>query len=224
MSQFSLRGVGLSSTLTLINGRRAGMAPVSNDVGQSFFDINTLPVLMIDRVEILRDGASATYGSQAVAGVANIVTRKGFTGLEITGGYRKASNRAYDLSFAAGTETARGHVSIYGSWLEQDENFRTEFDWMIPRAIDPNGDGDIVEGSFDSGRGSPGSFRRGGSQCGRHLFPVSVGWFRHAPLSGCRLPGWRRLSERLAVPNGFLRPAHNDRCRAAGAVLQRRRI
>ena len=152
--------MGLSSTLTLINGRRAGFAPVSNDVGQSFFDINTLPVLMIESVEILRDGASATYGSQAVPGVANIVTRKGFTGLEISGGYRAASNRAYDLGFAWGIETPRGHVSLYGAWLKQDENFRTDFDWMIPRAIEPDGDGDIVEGSFDSGRGSPGSFRR----------------------------------------------------------------
>ena len=160
VAQFSLRGVGLSSTLTLVNGRRAGFAPVSNDVGQSFFDINTLPVLMIERVEILRDGASATYGSQAVAGVANIVTRKGFTGLELAGGYRVATNRAYDLGFASGFETPRGHIGLYGTWYEQDENFRTEFDWMIPRAIDPNGDGDIVEGSFDSGRGSPGSFRR----------------------------------------------------------------
>ena len=85
--------MGLSSTLTLINGRRAGVAPVSNDVGQSFFDINTLPVLLIERVEILRDGASATYGSQAVAGVANVVTRKAFTGLEITGGYRAAATK-----------------------------------------------------------------------------------------------------------------------------------
>ena len=160
VSQFSLRGVGLSSTLTLINGRRAGIAPVSNDVGQSFFDINTLPVLLIERVEILRDGASATYGSQAVAGVANIVTRRGFTGLEISGGYRDASNRAYDLGFASGVEMSRGHVSLYGAWLAQDENFRTDFDWLIPRVIDPDGDGDIVDGSFDSGRGSPGSFRR----------------------------------------------------------------
>ncbi len=159
VSQFSLRGLGLSSTLTLVNGRRAGFAPIS-DVGQSFFDINTLPVLMIDRVEILRDGASATYGSQAVAGVANIVTRRGFTGLEIAGGYRDASNRAYDVGFASGFETARGHVNLYGAWYEQDENFRTEFDWMFPRVIDPDGDGDIVDGSLDSGRGSPGSFRR----------------------------------------------------------------
>ena len=175
VSQFSLRGVGLSSTLTLVNGRRAGFAPVSNDVGQSFFDINTLPVLMIDRVEILRDGASATYGSQAVAGVANIVTRKGFTGLEITGGYREASNTAYDLGFAAGLEAPRGYVSLYGAWLKQDENFRTEFGWMIPRAIDPDGDGDIVEGSFDSGRGSPGSFRRAVANAGGTYSPFQVG-------------------------------------------------
>ena len=175
VAQFSLRGVGLSSTLTLINGRRAGFAPVSNDVGQSFFDINSLPVLLIERVEILRDGASATYGSQAVAGVANIVTRKGFTGLEITGGYRSASNRAYDLGFASGIEMARGHVSLHGAWLKQDENFRTEFDWMIPRAIDPDGDGDIVEGSFDSGRGSPGSFRRAVANPDGTYSPFRVG-------------------------------------------------
>ena len=175
VSQFSLRGVGLSSTLTLVNGRRAGFAPVSDDVGQSFFDINTLPVLMIDRVEILRDGASATYGSQAVAGVANIVTRRGFTGLEIAGGYRDATNRAYDLGFASGFETARGHVNLYGAWYEQDENFRTDFDWMIPRVIDPDGDGDIVDGSFDSGRGSPGSFRRAVANPDGTYAPYQVG-------------------------------------------------
>ena len=174
VAQFSLRGVGLSSTLTLVNGRRAGFAPVSNDVGQSFFDINTLPVLMIERVEILRDGASATYGSQAVAGVANIVTRKHLTGLELAGGYRDATNRAYDLGFASGFETTRGAISLYGTWYEQDENFRTEFDWMIPRAIDPDGDGDIVEGSFDSGRGSPGSFRRAVAKADGTYSPYQV--------------------------------------------------
>ena len=191
VAQFSLRGVGLSSTLTLINGRRAGFAPVSNDVGQSFFDINTLPVLMIERVEILRDGASATYGSQAVAGVANIVTRKGFTGLELAGGYRDATNRAYDLGFASGFETARGHIGLYGAWYEQDENFRTEFDWMIPRAIDPDGDGDIVEGSFDSGRGSPGSFRRAVAKADGTYSPYQVGGLDtpRFPDADCRAGG-----------------------------------
>ena len=191
VSQFSLRGVGLSSTLTLINGRRAGFAPVSNDVGQSFFDINSLPVLLIERVEILRDGASATYGSQAVAGVANIVTRKGFTGLELSGGYRSASNDTYDLAFASGIETSRGHASLYGAWLRQDENFRTEFDWLIPRAIDPDGDGNIVEGSFDSGRGSPGSFRRAAVTSDGRFVPLQLGGFAapRFPDPDCRAGG-----------------------------------
>ena len=191
VSQFSLRGVGLSSTLTLVNGRRAGFAPVSNDVGQSFFDINTLPVLMIERVEILRDGASATYGSQAVAGVANIVTRKGFAGFELAGGYRNATNRARDLGFATGFETTRGHIGLYGTWYEQDENFRTEFDWMIPRAIDPDGDGNIVEGSFDSGRGSPGSFRRAVAKADGTYSPYQVGGMDtpRYPDADCRAGG-----------------------------------
>ena len=174
VSQFSLRGVGLSSTLTLINGRRGGFAPVSNDVGQSFFDINTLPMTMIERVEILRDGASATYGSQAVAGVANIVTRNSFTGLEVVGGYRTASNHAWDLGFAAGFAGPRGGVRLFGAWLGQDENFRTEFDWLIPRAVDPDGDGDIIDGSFDSGRGSPGSFRRAVANANGTYAPFQV--------------------------------------------------
>ena len=174
VSQFSLRGVGLSSTLTLINGRRAGLAPVSNDVGQSFFDINSLPVLMIDRVEILRDGASATYGSQAVAGVANIVTRKDLNGVEVAGGYRGARNDAFDLSVAGGFDLTRGYINLYGTWYEQNENFRTDFEWLSPRAIDPNQDGDIVEGSFDSGRGSPGSFRRALARSNGTFVPFQV--------------------------------------------------
>ena len=173
-SQFNLRGLGLSSTLTLINGRRAGIAPISNDVGHSFLDINTLPVAMIERIEILRDGASATYGSQAVAGVANVITRRAFEGLEIEAGYRDASNTARDVSFASGLVTSRGYVSLYGGYYSQDENFRTDFDWMIPRAIDPDGDGDIVEGAFDSGRGSPGSFRRAVANADGSFAPFEV--------------------------------------------------
>ena len=173
-SQFSLRGLGLSSTLTLINGRRAGVAPVSNDVGHSFFDINTLPLAMIERIEILRDGASTTYGSQAVAGVANVVTRTGFEGFEVTAGYRDASNRAYDLGFASGFAIPRGHVNVYGAQYRQDENFRTDFDWLVSRAVDPDGDGDIVEGSFDSGRGAPGSLRRAVANANGTFSPFQV--------------------------------------------------
>lgn len=70
----SLRGLGANRTLVLINGRRPGPAGTRGAV--SSFDINILPLATIERVEILKDGASSIYGSDAVAGVINIITRK----------------------------------------------------------------------------------------------------------------------------------------------------
>ncbi len=74
VSTLSLRGMGASRTLTLINGRRAG--PAGTRGGVSAFDLNVIPLAAIERVEILKDGASSIYGSDAVAGVVNIYTRK----------------------------------------------------------------------------------------------------------------------------------------------------
>lgn len=74
-----LRGMGPSRTLVLLNGRRVSPAGSRGSVGSA--DLNVLPTAMIDRVEVLRDGASSVYGSDAVAGVVNIQTRKNFEGL-----------------------------------------------------------------------------------------------------------------------------------------------
>lgn len=78
-----LRGMGPSRTLVLLNGRRVSPAGSRGSVGSA--DLNVLPTAMIDRVEVLRDGASSVYGSDAVAGVVNIQTRKNFEGLIIEG-------------------------------------------------------------------------------------------------------------------------------------------
>ncbi|NGM50174.1 TonB-dependent receptor [Caulobacter sp. 602-2] len=77
----SLRGLGANRTLVLLNGRRAGPAGVRG--GVSAFDLNVLPMAAIDRVEILKDGASSIYGSDAVAGVVNIITKRGADGFSI---------------------------------------------------------------------------------------------------------------------------------------------
>lgn len=71
----SLRGLGANRTLVLLNGRRAGPAGTRGEVAS--FDMNVLPIEAIERVEILKDGASSLYGSDAVAGVVNIITKKG---------------------------------------------------------------------------------------------------------------------------------------------------
>ncbi|MCG8555904.1 MAG: TonB-dependent receptor [Proteobacteria bacterium] len=155
-SQFSLRGLGLGSSLTLINGRRAGLAPVSNGAGHFFFDINSLPVNMIERIDVLTDGASATYGSEAVAGVANIITRSQFEGFEISGGASNASNRSYDLGLAFGADHDKGHIGVFGAYYRQTANFRTDFDWIVDRVTKPGGD--YLSGRHTSSVGSPGSY------------------------------------------------------------------
>ena len=70
----SLRGLGANRTLTLINGRRAG--PAGTRGGVSAFDLNAIPLSAVSNIEILKDGASSIYGSDAVAGVVNIITKK----------------------------------------------------------------------------------------------------------------------------------------------------
>ena len=81
-SQFNLRGLGLANTLVLLNGRRLVPFPdafgVSNSA--SFADVNQIPLAFIERIEIAKGGASAIYGSDAIAGVVNIILRKEFEG------------------------------------------------------------------------------------------------------------------------------------------------
>lgn len=77
----NLRGIGVSSTLVLLNGRRmANFASPGDDAG---VDLNTIPAAAIERVEVLLDGASALYGSDAVAGVINFITRRDYQGVEV---------------------------------------------------------------------------------------------------------------------------------------------
>jgi len=73
-STISLRGLGANRTLVLLNGRRTGPSGVGGSV--SSFDLNAIPLSAVERVEVLKDGASSIYGSDAVAGVINIITKK----------------------------------------------------------------------------------------------------------------------------------------------------
>lgn len=79
-SGISLRGLGANATLVLINGRRVATAVLADDAQRMFVDLNQIPLEAVERVEVLKDGASAIYGSDAVAGVVNIILRKNFVG------------------------------------------------------------------------------------------------------------------------------------------------
>jgi outer membrane receptor protein involved in Fe transport len=83
----SLRGLNVNATLVLLNGRRMPVFALAQSGTDSFVDINSIPLAAIERVEILREGASAIYGSDAIAGVVNIITRSGIDNTEIFGQY-----------------------------------------------------------------------------------------------------------------------------------------
>jgi len=84
-SGVSLRNLGLTATLTLLNGRRLSSYGFADGLQANFVNIDSIPANIIDRVEILKDGASAIYGSDAIAGVINIITRKEFQGVALSG-------------------------------------------------------------------------------------------------------------------------------------------
>jgi len=94
----NLRGLGLGSTLVLINNRRQTVSSATANGGDTFTDINSLvPTIMLENIEILKDGAAAIYGSDAVAGVVNFKTRDTFEGMEFRANYQ-ATTQSDDLS------------------------------------------------------------------------------------------------------------------------------
>jgi len=102
--QISLRGIGAVRTLVLLNGRRL---PTSVDEGADGIavDLNTLPTSIVERIEVVKDGSSAVYGADAIAGVVNVITRRGFEGVELRGYYGEASRGGgtkRELSFTTG--------------------------------------------------------------------------------------------------------------------------
>jgi iron complex outermembrane receptor protein len=121
--QIDLRGLGTSRTLTLVNGKRVV------DGG----DFQAIPSAMIEQVEILKDGASAVYGADAVAGVVNIVTRKDFTGVEITAQTAEWNNTngggQDSFSIIAGKQFDEGNFIFGAERVEQVEAFQRDTPW-----------------------------------------------------------------------------------------------
>ena len=126
----SLRGLGANRTLVLLNGRRAGPAGVRG--GVSSFDLNVLPLNAIERVKILKDGASSIYGSDAVAGVVNIITDKSDGGsfdafISQPGEDGGETSR---VSFKFGDTVGRLHYSMTGDYYRAEELAKGDRDYF----------------------------------------------------------------------------------------------
>ncbi|WP_019960963.1 TonB-dependent receptor domain-containing protein [Woodsholea maritima] len=115
-----LRGLGASRTLVLLNGRRMGAAGVEGAPGVA--DLSLIPNTLIERYDVLLDGASSIYGSDAVAGVVNGILRKNFDGFEVEAGYtvpEHGAGQAMTLSARWGVNADRGFMGFGAEWSRQ---------------------------------------------------------------------------------------------------------
>ena len=127
----SLRGLGAERTLVLLNGRRAGPAGTRGAIAS--FDLNTIPTSAIKSVEILKTGASSVYGSDAIAGVVNLITKKDLEGLELNAFTSLTKNGAgdtYSLSGIWGKTFERGHIMVGADYFKRTEVARKDRDFL----------------------------------------------------------------------------------------------
>jgi iron complex outermembrane receptor protein len=177
----NLRNMGATATLILLNGRRLAINPFTAGLSQAV-NVNHLPTFGIERVEVLRDGASSIYGSDAVGGVINYVMKRDFQGVETQvrygkpedgGGENVQAALGFGTSFAAGRGRVFGTVeAVYrDATLLTDRDFsRTAFN--SPRAPAPfNAPGGVFDGR--SSRGYWPTFRVGTSTANTFFRPVN---------------------------------------------------
>ena len=138
-------------TLVLINGRRSAYAPVDASGGYQFIDLNLIPVSAVDRVEILADGASAIYGTDAVAGVVNIILKTDYEGFETGGRYGWSTNKGNYAERSAyivgGTSNGKTSMTFSAEWVKVDPIFAYERPYSATTYGTPTFAGSINVGS-----------------------------------------------------------------------------
>lgn len=178
-ASINLRGLGPQRTLVLLNGNRmvptgAGSLPL--------VDVNLFPVSAVGRIEVLKDGAAATYGSDAVAGVVNVITRTDQDGFLVGGDYRYIDGSDGDWSAQAsfGRDYGAFRVFLSGGYQERNELRPTDRDWAL-RDFAEN-----PQGGFTGG-GNPGNFDFDGTNGGLAFVAdegcEALGGFRALPGS-----------------------------------------
>jgi outer membrane receptor protein involved in Fe transport len=177
----NLRNMGATATLILLNGRRMTINPMTAGLSQAV-NVNQLPVMGIERVEVLRDGASAIYGSDAVGGVINYVMRRDYEGLETTlrvGAPEAGGGENLQLGVAFGTPFAGGRGRIFGTVdaLYRDATLLTDraFSRSALNADRAPAPFNALGGPFDgrSARGFWPTFRIGTSTANNFFRPVN---------------------------------------------------
>lgn len=159
----SLRGLGVAATLVLLNGRRLAQYSFAQNLSTAFVDLNAIPVSAIERIEILKDGASAIYGSDAIAGVVNVILRSDFRGVEFGASHGQSSRGDSDESRAwASAGVGDLQADRYNAMVALDYYHRDPLwgsDRERTRTADQRGNGGI---DVRPAQGSPGTWQTAG--------------------------------------------------------------
>ena len=151
----SLRGLGSSRTLVLLNGRRVANFGFAQNVNETGVDLNSIPLSAVERVEVLKDGASAIYGSDAIAGVINIILKKDFEGNELSvvaGTTNESDGQQGRLNFVTGKTFGDTNVMVSLDYYNQKDIMMKDranmadanqsenggINWRSSRSIYPN--------------------------------------------------------------------------------------
>jgi len=174
----SLRGLGSTRTLVLVNGRRWVTSGITNS---ALVDLNSIPIAVVERIEVLKDGASAIYGSDAIAGVINVITRSNFEGAEARaylGAYTKGDGFQQAYDFTVGSDSDRWNAVLSISYTDQDPVYAGDREIS---SVPVFGGGDLASGGlFGSGSNLRGNFTR----CSAAPTPTATGFRTCTPVAG----------------------------------------
>jgi len=187
-----LRGLGPQRTLVLVNGRRLGSADANTANPNPAPDLDQIPTALIERIDVVTGGASATYGSDAIAGVINFVMKRNFEGFQIggqigenwhsqhstltqnletqkgitppTGDIHDGKNKTFDLIYGASLADGKGNVTAYFTYLQADPVPSGNRDFGACQLnAQPNAAGTAYTGAVCSGSGNSNFFQLGGT-------------------------------------------------------------
>ncbi|MCH7343520.1 TonB-dependent receptor [Pelomonas sp. CA6] len=171
----SLRGLGANSTLVLLNGRRLAPYGLADDGQRTFVDLSTIPLDAVERVEVVKDGASAIYGSDAIAGVVNIITRQDYQGISANVSYgqtRYSDGERVKAAIAGGFgDIGRDRYNVFFTLEAQSIGEVRQSDRQDRKWI---GDPDMTKYGYDYLQGGI----RGQKISNTSVSPSPTGWAR----------------------------------------------
>lgn len=187
----NLRGLGLSSTLVLINGRRQTISGALSNDGSVFVDTSTIPIEALDRVEILKEGAASTYGSDAIAGVANFILKKDFEDFEINAGFQKVDDggqKDKDIGFVWGFGNDNTRFLLSGHYLDRSALSAAERPDLVDNAVSSLGNTFLPFAPTTVASSD---------------YAGSYGAFENVPVAGCEQAGGVLIPQASGARCGF---------------------